>query len=510
MIALLALLACRGAPPLPPGSDTPDLILLSVDTLRADHVGVYGYGRDTTPHLDALAARGVRFAQARAHSPWTLPSHVTMLSGQLPATHRVVEDGLRIGAHTPLLAERLAEAGYATGGFTTSLLVGRPFGFDRGFARFEDFGLESVKDSLADAPNAEQVVDAALAFTREHPGEPVFLFLHVYDAHYPYDAPEGYDEVFDPAEGEGRPKYKNYFHYLEHPLPPRRMQAQINRYDEEIRYVDAQLGRLLQAFAEAGRAPLVAVSADHGEELGERGSWGHAHTLHPEQLHVPLVLAGPGLPEGLVVEQAVGLMDLAPTLAELGGTTLEADGMSLLPAARGEALPARPLVADTSRFDTNRIGVWDAGLRLDWDLSRDRVALYADPEERVDLAAQRPEDLARLRAEALAPWGPSWEAEPGRVRSSGAILVDGAWRGQLVDLTQPTRLTTLPVDAQVEHGDQGPWQLVGGTRPPEGAPLRPLDTLSLDPSTLSAEERARLEALGYMQSAPSTSGPTSP
>ncbi|MCB9743378.1 MAG: sulfatase [Alphaproteobacteria bacterium] len=497
--ALLLALACRDAPPpLPGGGALPDLILLSVDTLRADHVGVYGYGRETTPRMDALAASGVRFAHARAASPWTLPSHVTMLSGQLPSTHHVVEDGLHIGEHTRMLAEVMQEAGYATGGFVTSLFVGERFGFQRGFQRFEDFEVATMKETLSGELDAERAVDAALAFTRERPGEPVFLFLHVYDVHYPYDAPSPWDEAFDPPEGEGKPKYRNYFYYLDNPLTPRQLRAQIDHYDEELLYVDAQLGRLLDAFAAAGRLPIVAVTADHGEELGERGSWGHAHTLHPEQLHVPLILSGPGLPQGRVVEETVGLQDLAPTLAALVGASLSADGLNLTPLIAGEALAPRVFTADTSRFDTNRIGAWDEGLRLDWDLTEDRLALYADPEEREDVSATRPEDVQRLAAAALAPWGPNWEAQAGAVRTSGALLVEGEHRGRAVELTEATPLTILPVDAAVEHGEAGPWSLVGEP-PPADAPLRPLQARALTPVTLSPEERARLEALGYLQ-----------
>ena len=148
----------------------------------------------------------------------------------------------------------------------------------------------------------------------------MFLFLHVYDAHYAYDPPEPYASMFDRPPEKGDPKYRNYFHFKKKPLTPEQFEHQLAQYDESIRFVDAQLKRISEAAAAAGRSVRWVVTADHGEEFGERGSWGHAHTLYSEQLHVPLVVSGPGLPEGMVIDEVVGTHDVAPTIAGWVGT----------------------------------------------------------------------------------------------------------------------------------------------------------------------------------------------
>ncbi|MFT4979871.1 MAG: arylsulfatase A-like enzyme, partial [Myxococcota bacterium] len=146
IIALLS--ACWSTVPdtLPPGDpDRPDIIFVSIDTLRADHLSSYGHSRETSPFLDRLAAEGVRFSQARSASPWTLPAHTTMLTGQLPSTHRVVDDNLSLADSVPVLPALLQEAGYNTGGFVSTLYVSRKFGFERGFDAFNDFGINTER-----------------------------------------------------------------------------------------------------------------------------------------------------------------------------------------------------------------------------------------------------------------------------------------------------------------------------------------------------------------------------
>ena len=192
------LLACTAPPTVPPGSDRPDIVLVSIDTLRADHLRSYGYARDTSPTIDALAARGALFLDARSPAPWTLPAHATMLTGLLPANHEVIEDGLGLADDTPRLASVLGAAGYRTGAFVTALFVSRTYGFDRGFERFEDFDIRTMKENLTKETDAGDVVDAALAWWSTVPaGEPVFLFLHFYDVHYDYDPPGPYGSIFD-------------------------------------------------------------------------------------------------------------------------------------------------------------------------------------------------------------------------------------------------------------------------------------------------------------------------
>ena len=163
---------------------------------------------------------------------------------------------------------------------------------------------------------AEDVIDAALRWLGRQPaGEPGFVFLHFYDVHYAYDPPKPYDTMFDRAPESGDLNYKNYFYFKRHLPSDAQFAHQIAQYDESIRYVDAQLARLDEKLRAAGRSVRWVVTSDHGEEFGERGSWGHAHTLYAEQLHVPLIMSGGALPAGRAVDGWVGTHDIAPTRA---------------------------------------------------------------------------------------------------------------------------------------------------------------------------------------------------
>lgn len=518
MVTLLTLLACSGPAPLPPGDGgRPDIVLVSVDTLRADHLGSYGYGRTTSPFIDALAAAGVRYSNARSASPWTLPAHTTMLSGLLPSTHHVVEDDLRLAADTPVLAERMRAAGYATAGVVSTLYVSSIYGFERGFDHFEDFGIHGEKQNLQNEVIAAGVVDDALAWMRrQEPGKPVFLFLHFYDVHYQYDPPAPYDTRFDRAPTDTDARYKNYaFHKTRKGrIDPEQMAHQVAQYDEEIAYVDDQLRRLSDQMA--GRPSVWLVTSDHGEEFGERGSWGHAHTLYQEQLHVPLIVSGPGIKAGLVYDQAVGTQDIAITLASLVGQPLAGDGIDLAPSLRGEGAPAagRLFPAETTRFDTNRVSAYQDGLRLEWDLQSGKRELYAhdqDPLERQDLLADRPDAAAGLQGALLAMLGAPWTAGAAGVVETSGVLLPTAQRGPVgVDADQ--RFLVLPYDAPVslrtpDAAVAGPYQLVGGQAPPADSALRLADAAATGKVTLDEQTRRQLEALGYMQAPPGGAAP---
>ena len=161
-VALLGalLLTALAVSPALAGGDRPNVVLISIDTLRADHLSAYGHDRETSPFFDQLAAEGVRYSFARSASPWTLPAHTTMLTGQLPLTHKVVDDELRLPAEVPVLPELMQQQGYATGGFVGTLYVSRVFGFDRGFDRFEDFDIHTEKANLGGGTTATDVVVA--------------------------------------------------------------------------------------------------------------------------------------------------------------------------------------------------------------------------------------------------------------------------------------------------------------------------------------------------------------
>src|SRR5712692_6705866 len=260
----------------------PDILLVVIDTLRADHLGSYGYPRPTSPTVDRLAGRSTVFESAWAAAPWTLPSVMSIQTGRYPSSHRVENDGLRLAPQIPTLAEVLKGAGYVTGAFVSHIYVDRPFGFERGFGTFEDFGLSRPGYRLEAGlePTADRVTDAALGWLRRQGSKPLFLFVHYFDPHWPYDPPASYRSIFpDAYAGPWDATYDSIskFQEPERPLPDDYRRFLIDRYDGEIRFVDDQIGRLLEGFAGAGRAgrTWVVLTGDHGEEFKEHGSMGH-------------------------------------------------------------------------------------------------------------------------------------------------------------------------------------------------------------------------------------------
>ncbi|MFQ5718076.1 MAG: sulfatase [Acidobacteriota bacterium] len=381
------------------------IVVISVDTLRADHLGCYGYERDTSPFIDELAAGGVLFEQAISSAPWTLPSHASLLSGVYPSTHRAVDGREGIAPSVTLAAERFGAAGWATGGFVSSWFVSHRYGFDRGFDRFDDFE-QTLNSNTKHKVDGARVIDEAVRWLRQHAAEPFFLFVHLYDVHFNYDPPSPHRELFDTGYDGPLPAYRKYSYYLDHPLPADVLAAEIGLYDGAIHYADAQIQRLHAVLAELGRADdtLIVLTADHGEEFFERGSWGHAHTLYEEQVHVPLILRGPGLSPRRVSTQ-VRHVDVLPTLLDLAGLPVAPGlhGVSLRgltggPAPGGTGRAPRPAFLETSRFGSNVIGLRRDGAKVIYDLKAGTLRLFDlvhDPGEQTDRAVT---DVARLDA----------------------------------------------------------------------------------------------------------------
>jgi arylsulfatase len=486
---VVTLLVLAGCGPLPSGDDTrPDIVLVSIDSLRADHISAYGYHRKTTPNIDDWAAEGLRFARARSASPWTLPSHLTMLTGRWPLEHQVIEDDLALSPDVPLVTEALKAAGYATAGFVSTIYVSGGYGFARGFDHYEDYDIKE-RENLAHSVRVDRLVDDALAWIKAN-GEdkPVFLFVHIYDVHYPYAPPEPWNVKFDRAGISDELKYRNYKYYQRRPLTKKRMSHQVAQYDESLAWVDDELGRLRGAWRWPRKQPYWIVTADHGEEFGERGSWGHGHTLYREVLEIPLVITGPGLAPA-VRDELVGTVDLAATIAGFAGISFPTSGVDLR-----SAVPERTFYAETSRFDSARLSVQRDDQRLDIDLAhdkRERFDLARDPKEKQ--AIEGPTDGLEAALWDHLPSG--WTADAGTVRTSGwAWTKGGPWSKELVG---PTTFGVYPPDAEVS--------LDGGVRtrglvsaPAEGA-LRYTGPRTAVGITLDDKTRAMLEALGYVQ-----------
>lgn len=324
---MLALCSCeRSGGVLPQRSARPtraNVLLITIDTLRADHVGVYGARDAETPTLDALAAGGVRFDVAITPAPLTLPAHASLLSALDPPRHGIRHNGLhRLDDALITLTERLHDVGFATEAVVASVALHHRHGLDQGFDRYDDaIGAEERGDLGYLERSATRVNELAIAALRRLP-RPFFLWLHYYDVHASYRPPEPFA-----SRHLGRP------------------------YDGEIAFVDAAIGELLDALHDAGELDdtLVALTADHGESLGQHGEATHSYTLHDGVLRVPLVLAGPGLPRGTVVPDVVRLVDVAPTLlARLGlPPTPGSDGMDLSPRIAGIETPVPAAYAET-------------------------------------------------------------------------------------------------------------------------------------------------------------------
>jgi len=317
-VLLWTTVSCRDADParVPPAAKR-DVILITIDTLRADRVGAPG----VTPALDALARDGALFLDATAHAPLTLPSHTSILTGRYPTSHGVHDNsGFALGDSVPTLATILHGAGYHTAAFVASFVLRGPTGLARGFDvyddRFEGMG-RSHQTTTGLQRRAHEVARAAGTWLATAP-RPYFLWVHFYDPHAPYDAPPAFAAKFP-----GKP------------------------YDAEVATADFGVSTLLTALPPDRRADtLVVVTGDHGESLGEHGESEHGILLYDATLHVPLIVRGPGIPAGARVQQQVRHVDLLPTIAGLVGVSAPPgiDGVDLLPlrsSSEGHQVPLR-------------------------------------------------------------------------------------------------------------------------------------------------------------------------
>ena len=297
-----------------------NLLLVSLDTVRADHLGCYHDAAAQTPAIDALAASGLRFEQAATVVPLTLPAHASLMTGTFPGWHGVRDNGgFYLDDDQRTLAEVLRDNGFRTGGFVGAFVLDRRWGIAQGFDRYvDDFDLDRFESAsgmdMIQRPGSE-VVDRALEWLRSERSRRFFAWVHLYDAHTPYDAPEPFRSRF----------------------PPTRDGA----YAAEIASADAQVGRLIASLRADGRLDdtLVIIVADHGEMLGEHGELTHGFFIYEAATHIPLIVSGPGVPAGVVSDQ-VRIVDVMPTALSLLGIAIpkQAQGTDLMPLARGQHL----------------------------------------------------------------------------------------------------------------------------------------------------------------------------
>ncbi len=408
-----------GCGPVDPPDRAQHVLLISIDTLRPDHLSCYGYERKTSPHLDEVARSGVRFSDVTSAAPWTLPSHATMLTGLYPSHHGVKSHQTRLPESIVTVAEEFRDAGFETFAVVNTHNVGAPqYQLGQGFQRFSYIS-ETTEDrelKLRTLNMGEVVVDEAKTLLAQRaPDKPFFLFLHFYDVHTDWTPREEYRREFvQPYSGEldGGTQQLNKIRNLGEQLAPDDLRFLRELYDAEIRGFDQVLGGFLDWLGAQGlrEHTLILVTSDHGEEFQEHGGLLHGRTQYQELLRVPLILAGPGIPAGRVIDTPVHGVDVTPTLLALMGirSRQARDGLDLSPTWRGGALPERALFgeADQDNRTVERVDTKQMVRRGKDKLVLDRVEqrfelfdLGQDPLEQHDLFAEQRERAGALALE---------------------------------------------------------------------------------------------------------------
>lgn len=353
--------------------------MITLDTTRADHIGVYGAGgRSTTPHLDDLARRGTRYLTAISPSPLTLPSHASLLTGLTPPEHGLRDNGLAaLPSSIPTLATTFEELGWETGAFVSSRVLDRRFGLSRGFGVYDDqMPAEIVGEYGYAERDAEAVTNSALRWLQELSAErSFFLWIHFYDPHSPYRPPEAFD---GPDEG--------------------------SRYAGEIAFVDQQIGRLLTALPSRSGGIVTAAVGDHGEALGDHGERTHGLFLYRPVLEVPLILTGPGVPGGQTVDGTNPTRHLAHTLLRLAGAPTAALPGPPLPGIFPDSEPLSGFAVSETWLPATAYG-WSPLRAITGDRYKLIVAprpelydLIEDPGETENLVRAKASEARRLKS----------------------------------------------------------------------------------------------------------------
>lgn len=392
LILALGFLACGGRP----SRQHPNVLVILIDSVRANHLGCMGYHRNTTPTIDSLAREGTLFTACQAQSSWTLPAMATIFSGLNAREHgagRRYDALFGVSSEIPWMPHIFKNEGYVTGAFFNVVFMSSDFGFHRGFDHFDCPPAEPESPTR----NAGETVDAFLLWLEDVPDDtPFFAAVHFFDPHLSYDPPEPWNTLFtDPAYDGG---YNNSWgvvpdlndvHFGRDTIPPEGLANLKALYDGEIAYTDMQLGRLLDRLSAMGLSEntLIVVLGDHGEEFLEHGGMDHGRTLYQEICHVPLLFCGPGVPRGEVVSTLVAQLNVLPTVLDLSGIDTTAPSLFSpdfvpVPVPAGNVLwregDLASLVSDGKKL------IWgvDEDFTEQYDLSLDpgeTVCLPADP-----------------------------------------------------------------------------------------------------------------------------------
>jgi len=422
LVSLALCVACSAPEP-------DNLLVIVVDTLRRDHLGTYGYDRNTSPAIDALAADAVHFERAYATAPWTRPSVASMLTGLYPSAHGAMALNNLLAPSLHTLAETLAVNGYRTGAVVSHVVLSRQFGFDQGFEVYDEEEAQG-HDHLS----TPGVTSRAIEWIDSLPldDRPFFLLVHYFDPHYQYRHHPDIGFASPPVGRLDGTESIEELRAFGASLTVDEVGLLLDLYDEEIRFTDQGIGQLLDHLRARGLydRTLIVLTADHGEEFLERGWLGHTRTLHDELIAVPLLIRHGRLSRnGSSVPGPVSLVSLVPTVLELLGIPpagMRLEGPALAGAVRGTDAPPRTVVFSEVDFRgrPEKRAAQRAAIAGRYKLVRDRLErrdrlfdLVEDPGERNEVGAQEPLRLERLQ-ERLTRWSaridPDAAAPPAR------------------------------------------------------------------------------------------------
>jgi choline-sulfatase len=380
-----------------------NVILISLDTLRADHLSSYGYPIRTSPEIDRLAEGGIIFRNAFSPSSWTYPSHAVMLTSLNEKAFRKTPTDNGLDDSLILLPEVLKFGGYVTGGFTGGGWLSRENGFGQGFDVFN-----------SDPKSLEDGINQTLRFIDGHKGDRFFVFFHTYRIHCPYETPQGYDRFYTgPLKGVNYyPCGQNYTSgeptYVSLSLQPEGVRRLISIYDANIWYTDMEIGRIFSLIKglNISDRTIVIITSDHGDEFMEHGRVGHGTTLYDELIHVPLMIVVPsGARKNASENEQVGTIDITPTILDILNITpmSRMDGRSLVPWIIGEKADYGPVFGQLYQGDIGPHRIYyvrDEGRKYIVDEQGGAEELYdilSDPHEQNNLDALEPRIAHELR-----------------------------------------------------------------------------------------------------------------
>ncbi len=437
------------------GSSPPDIVLIMVDTLRADHLSCYGATELRTPRIDEFAENGFMFSRVHAAAPTTLASTTSLFTSLHPRMHGTPRNGFLVDGSLVTLAEVLGEHGYHTAAFVASIALDAETGIDQGFHVFDQQFTGSF-DSPQLQRRAGEVTDAVAAWLREEPPRPFFLFVHYFDPHQPYQPP---DEYLPPGDGDPAHRVTGSMgdirnlrgEYLETETPDARFERIHDLYRGEVRYTDSEVGRLLDLLEEKGlgREALMVFTADHGETFLEhelKEVLNHGYMVYSTTTHVPLVFRRTGYIPAGESDVFVSGIDVSPTILDLAGIEIPPSysGRSLTPFMRGERKEERPVFSEATkpygpvevgtpfRNDRKAKCVIMEGHKLVW------MPLFGDREELYDLGEDPRESTDLLPAASLDPRTVlmrtvlrEWAARSSVIARERAVELDREMREQL-------------------------------------------------------------------------------